>query len=157
MYELLSRSAIQMSLATYASAVDRGNIPEVLSVFTDYAVFQPLPHYPTCFGHAGISRFFSDLGKQMQSLPDIDPRSFLLSHHLTTSRIDFESPVKAKGFTRFLVMSPFGLDHSGYYTDTLETLNSTDWQLSYRKITIDWKAPSSPLNALLKQMAPDQE
>ncbi|GAB3101826.1 hypothetical protein GCM10027217_22520 [Pseudomaricurvus hydrocarbonicus] len=52
-----------------------------------------------------------------------------------------------------MVMSPFGLDHSGYYTDIFETLDNADWQLSHRQITLDWKAPASPLNALFKKIS----
>lgn len=152
MYELISRTAIQKVLAIYANAVDVGEMDEVLSVFTPAAVFQPLPGHPTCFGHSQIRSCLSRIQSQIALLTADRPAPFMLSHHLTTSKIDFDTPMKARGFTRFLAMSNEGMDHSGYYTDTFETSDNMDWFLTYRRITLNWVAPQSPIPALLQAL-----
>lgn len=156
MQEHINHAVIERQMARYANSVDRGDIDRVISLFTSDATFKPMENYHSCKGHNDIRLFFNHLGTKMKTVLSAYPKPFFLCHHLTTCVLEFESDQKAKGFTRFLVMSPAGLDHSGYYSDIFVThdclqsnINSTpSWLLSSRKITLDWISPSSPINQL---------
>ena len=65
-----------------------------------------------------------------------------VSHHLTTCAITLESQDRAKVRTYWLVTSPVGLDHNGYYDDVLRREDGT-WLLEYRKPRTLWFAPDS--------------
>lgn len=65
-----------------------------------------------------------------------------VSHHLTTCRIDLESPSRATAKTYWLVTSPVGLDHNGYYDDVLRCEDGA-WLLEHRRPRTLWFAPDS--------------
>lgn len=151
--ELLTYESVRQTLARYACAIDSGKLDDVLSTFTEDAVFMPLggDSRQAC-GHAEIVRFLSELGVVASRLSGKYKPVFSLSHHLTTSNITLNSDTDVKGFTRFLALSPSGLDHSGFYSDRLSLVNGR-WLLSYRKITLDWISPDSLVRELMTELA----
>lgn len=69
------------------------------------------------------------------------PAGFI-SHHLTTCKIDLTGPDTATARTYWLVTSPVGLDHNGYYDDRLRRIGE-DWLLESRKPRTLWAAADS--------------
>jgi hypothetical protein len=69
------------------------------------------------------------------------PAGFV-SHHLTTCAITLESESRAKVRTYWLVTSPVGLDHNGYYDDVLR-FEDGEWLLEHRRPRTLWFAPDS--------------
>lgn len=67
-----------------------------------------------------------------------------ISHHLTTSRIVFESADEAKVRTYWLVTSAAGLDHNGFYVDALRR-DGEDWLIAHRRPKTLWVSPTSVL------------
>lgn len=75
--------------------------------------------------------------------PKSQVRGFV-SHHLTTTSIDFTSPTSATGRTYWFVITATGLDHSGYYDDEF-TMQDGRWLILYRKPRTLWISPESLL------------
>lgn len=73
--------------------------------------------------------------------PKDRPAGFV-SHHLTSCRIDVTGPDTAVARTYWLVTSPVGLDHNGYYDDRFVRVGG-DWLLACRKPRTLWFAPDS--------------
>lgn len=69
------------------------------------------------------------------------PAGFI-SHHLTTCSITLTGPDTATARTYWLVTSPSGLDHNGYYDDRFRKVGG-DWLLDHRKPRTLWFAPDS--------------
>lgn len=69
------------------------------------------------------------------------PAGFV-SHHLTTCKIDLTGPDTATARTYWLVTSPVGLDHNGYYDDRLRRVGD-DWLLESRQPRTLWAAAES--------------
>src|SRR5205085_450503 len=51
--------------------------------------------------------------------PPADRPAGFISHHITSSKVEMTGPDTASARTYFLVTSPVGLDHNGYYDDRL--------------------------------------
>jgi hypothetical protein len=67
-----------------------------------------------------------------------------ISHHLTTSRIAFSGNSVASVRTYWLVTSASGLDHNGYYVDSLRR-EGEDWLIAHRRPRTLWISPTSVL------------
>ena len=67
-----------------------------------------------------------------------------ISHHLTTSSITFVNDSEASVRTYWLVTSASGLDHNGYYVDSLERVGE-DWFIAHRRPRTLWISPTSVL------------
>ena len=69
------------------------------------------------------------------------PAGFV-SHHITTSRIDIAGPDSATGRIYWLVTSPAGIDHNGYYDDSYVRSEGV-WLIAHRRPRTLWVAPDS--------------
>jgi hypothetical protein len=67
-----------------------------------------------------------------------------ISHHLTTSRIAFSGNNVASVRTYWLVTSASGLDHNGYYVDSLRR-EDENWLIAHRRPRTLWISPTSVL------------
>ncbi|NDA77956.1 MAG: hypothetical protein EBY07_09205 [Actinobacteria bacterium] len=59
----------------------------------------------------------------------------LLRHNLTTSRVEFIDDDRAQGWTYFMAMTRFGLDHAGRYIDTF-CREGERWLIEDRRIVV---------------------
>jgi hypothetical protein len=75
--------------------------------------------------------------------PSDRPAGFV-SHHLTTCRIEVTSPTTATVRTYWFVITPVGLDHSGYYDDRF-CKEGDAWLIAHRKPRTLWVSPDSLL------------
>ncbi|MET1757029.1 nuclear transport factor 2 family protein [Novosphingobium sp. RD2P27] len=69
-----------------------------------------------------------------------------VSHHLTTSHIAFSGQNAATVRTYWLVTTATGLDHNGFYVDTLRR-EGEDWLIAHRRPRTLWFAPTSVLRS----------
>ncbi|MEW9855152.1 nuclear transport factor 2 family protein [Novosphingobium sp. M1R2S20] len=67
-----------------------------------------------------------------------------VSHHLTTCHIAFSGGNAATVRTYWLVTSAAGLDHNGFYVDTLRREGDA-WLIAHRRPRTLWFAPDSVL------------
>jgi uncharacterized protein (TIGR02246 family) len=77
--------------------------------------------------------------------PPKDRPAGFVSHHLTTSRIELTGEATATGRTYWLVTSPAGLDHNGYYDDEFRREHGR-WLLARRRPRTLWISPDSLLH-----------
>jgi hypothetical protein len=80
-------------------------------------------------------------GPSVIPAPRDRPAGFV-SHHLTTCAITLTGLDRASARTYWLVTSPVGLDHNGYYDDQLERVGE-DWLIARRRPRTLWMAPDS--------------
>lgn len=76
--------------------------------------------------------------------PPKDKPPGFVSHHLTTSKIELTGDGTAKGRTYWLVTSPAGLDHNGYYDDLFRKEGGT-WLIAHRRPRTLWISETSLL------------
>ena len=126
-----ARAAIRYIQGIYNSAGDRGKIDEVATVFTADGVLQ-LPD-ASYIGRDAIAAFLS--GVTRSDNEGIDLRGS--RHHLTTSRIDFESPDAAIGWTYFFVMRRGEVIQEGSYIDRF-VVTDEGWRIAHRRVKLIW-------------------
>ena len=136
--EIAARAAIANLLATCTQAGDARKAEAYADCFTDSGV---LSLDRDIAGRAEIRAWMD--GALAIPQPGHRPAGFI-SHHLTTSRIDITSPETARGRTYWLVTSPVGLDHNGYYDDAFARVEGR-WLIAHRAPRTLWIAPDSLL------------
>ncbi len=62
-----------------------------------------------------------------------------LAHHVSSVRIEMQSPAEARTWSYFAVVGASGWDHWGRYTDQLVCIEG-HWLLTYRRVSIDGRA-----------------
>lgn len=138
--EWKARSGIEKTLAAVALAGDARKADAYAACFAEHGVLD-LTHGGgvATQGREAIRAYMaapSPIGQ-----PKDRPAGFI-SHHITSSRIDVTGPDTAVARTYFLVTSPVGLDHNGYYDDRFRKVGE-DWLLEHRKPRTLWFAPDS--------------
>lgn len=134
--ELKARVAIADRLGTLAQAGDARKADLYAACFTEDGVLaldEPIT------GREAI--------RQWMAAPSVIPQGGgrprgHISHHITSSRITLTGPDTATGRVYFLVTSPVGIDHNGYYDDRYRRVG-TDWLVEHRKPRTLWFAPDS--------------
>lgn len=135
--ELKARLAIGNLLATCAQAGDA----------------RKADAYAGCFAPDGVLELQGQrhegrtVIRQWMTAPSVIPQrsdrpAGFVSHHITTSRIDLDGPDSATGRVYFLVTSPVGIDHNGYYDDRYVRLDG-EWLIAHRRPRTLWIAPDS--------------
>lgn len=64
------------------------------------------------------------------------------SHHLASTRIEFEDNGHARCWSYFAVWGPRGVDHWGRYTDRL-VREGGEWLFEHRRVSVDGRASHS--------------
>jgi hypothetical protein len=111
--------------------------------------------YAACFTERGVLELENETIASRAAIlawmqaPSVIPqpgggRPGFISHHLTTSRILFDSADQANVRTYWLVTSAAGLDHNGFYVDTLRR-DGEDWLIAHRRPKTLWVSPTSVL------------
>lgn len=136
--EMLAREEIRYTMAVYNTAGDRGRFEELASTFTDDGVLDgrdgPIK---------GPRAIAESLVAARQNRMAAAGRKITFSrHNLTTSRIEFTSETEADGWTYFLMVTDFGLDHAGTYVDKLRKCGER-WLFAHRRVKIHWDSPVS--------------
>lgn len=138
--ESRARAGIAKTLAAAAQAGDARKAEAYAACFAEDGVLD-LTHGG---GQAILGR--AAIGAWMQAPSPIaqpaDRRAGFVSHHLTTCRIELTGEDTAAVRTYFLVTSPVGLDHNGYYDDRFRRMDG-DWLIAHRKPRTLWFAEGS--------------
>lgn len=136
--ELLDREEIRELQVAYNIAADRGQIDQLLDLFTPDAVIRT--RNGTAVGRDAIIR---QLSQRVGPTPADGPnrRMVFSRHNLTTSQVAFESSSVARGRTYYIAFSEIGPDHMGVYVDRYRKVGGT-WLISERTSRVDWVAES---------------
>lgn len=141
--ELKARLAIADRLAALGQAGDARKADAYAGCFTEDGVLD------LSAGGGGQIAGREAIRAWMQA-PSVIPQqpgrpAGFVSHHLTTSKVDLTGPDSATARTYFLVTSPAGLDHNGFYVDTFRRIGE-DWLIEHRRPRTVWIAPDSLLH-----------
>ena len=139
--ELKARLAIGNLLATCAQAGDARKADAYAGCFAPDGVLE-LQH-ATYQGREAIRDWMS--APSVIPQPKDRPGGFV-SHHLTTCRIDLTGSDSAIARTYWLVTSPAGIDHNGYYDDRFACVDAM-WLIAWRRPRTLWIAPDSLIHA----------
>jgi SnoaL-like domain len=137
LWELLARESIRDTVARYTHCADKGRFEELASLFQPDAVLD-IGEGRVLQGRDGIRGF---LGGQRTDLQQQTGAS-LVRHHVSNLRLDFESPVRARGVAYFLVVTDRGPDHWGQYRDVY-TQSAERWLFAERRVKLEGYGPDS--------------
>jgi hypothetical protein len=132
--------------------IARAGIERTLASCTQAGDARKAEAYARCFAVAGVLELAERIeGREAirrwmaapSVIPQPDPaaRGFI-SHHLTTCRIELTSADTAAVRTYWFVISPVGLDHSGYYDDRFVRVDD-EWLIAWRRPRTLWKSAHS--------------
>jgi hypothetical protein len=136
--EIRARAGISRTLATAAQAGDARKADAYAECFTEHGVLQL---EESIFGREAIRQWMQ--APSVIPQPKDRPAGFV-SHHLTTCRIELTGEVTATVRTYWLVTSPAGLDHNGYYDDRFHK-DGDEWLIEHRRPRTLWIAENSLL------------
>lgn len=130
--EAVARAEIGHLQSIYNTSGDRGRIDELLTTFlVDGALEVP---GDTLVGHDAIRQFLSSAARAEKGIDLTGSR-----HHLTTSRIEFETPDVALAWTYFFVMRRGAVIQEGTYIDRFAK-NAEGWKITKRRVKLHWTA-----------------
>ena len=136
--EIRARAAISRTLAAAAQAGDARKADAYAACFTEHGALQL---EQTITGREAIRQWM--LAPSPIPQPKDRPAGFV-SHHLTTCRIELTGEQTATVRTYWLVTSPAGLDHNGYYDDRFHK-EGDEWLIEHRRPRTLWIADNSLL------------
>lgn len=136
--EVKARAGISRTLAAAAQAGDARKADAYAECFTQRGVLQL---QESISGREAIRQWMSAPSPIPQ--PKERPTGFV-SHHLTTCRIELTGEDIATVRTYWLVTSPAGLDHNGYYDDRFRREDG-EWLIEHRRPRTLWIAENSLL------------
>lgn len=138
--ELKARLAIADRLAACTQAGDARKAEAYAACFTEDGVLDLTAGGGEAIaGRAAILAWMK--GPSVIPAPKDRPAGFV-SHHLTTCAITLTGADTATVRTYWLVTSPVGLDHNGYYDDRLHCLDG-QWLIEWRRPRTLWFAADS--------------
>lgn len=137
----LARVQIQHTMAVYCNCVDSGDADGVAGVFMPQARLE-LSSGSQAQGREAIRAFYAAVIGPARPDRQSDGSIPLLRHNLTTSRVEFSDDVTAQGWTYFMSLTQFGLDHAGRYLDTFQR-DGDRWLIADRRIVVEWYASPS--------------
>jgi hypothetical protein len=137
----IARVQIQHTMAIYCSSVDSGDPDGVASAFMPSARLE-LSSGTQAQGQEAIRSFYAAVIGPGR--PDRQPDGTipLLRHNLTTSRVELLDQDRAQGWTYFMTLTRFGLDHAGRYLDMFRR-DGERWLIEDRRIVVEWYASPS--------------
>ena len=138
--EWKARSGIEKTLASIAQAGDARKADAYAECFAEAGVLDLTHGGGTTYEGRETIRAWMNAPSPIPQNPD-RPAGFI-SHHITSCRIEVTGPDSATARTYFLVTSPVGLDHNGYYDDRFVQVGG-DWLVEHRRPRTLWFAPGS--------------
>jgi hypothetical protein len=136
-WEISARESIRHTIASYTFFADQGRFDEVSALFADDGVLEVRGIGGALVqGRGAIRDFFGGVGSDV--VTTAPPGR--MQHHVTSVRVDIESPAAGAGFSYFTVMTGAGVDHWGRYRD-LFVPHDGRWLFSHRRVDTDGVTP----------------
>ena len=132
----LARVQIAHTLSTYCNCVDSGDAEGVAGTFMPAAKLE-LSGGTHRAGREEILAFYEAVIGSGRPDRQADGSIPLLRHNLTTSRVEFIDEDRAQGWTYFMTLTRYGLDHAGRYIDTF-CRQGDRWLIDERRIVVEW-------------------
>ncbi|CAN5285155.1 hypothetical protein BH10PSE13_BH10PSE13_10540 [soil metagenome] len=136
--EMLAREAIRCTIAIYNNAGDRGAMDEMVGRFTPDATLVVLSD--ELQGREAIRAYFQNI-MDTGFLTGSDRRP--ARHHVASSRVTFDSPDSAQGWSYFSLLRGGEIIQSGLYIDRFVRVGD-DWLLASRRVKVEHDALRGP-------------
>jgi hypothetical protein len=141
----LDIASIDHLIAAYNYFGDLGQVGRVAALFTD-GVLEPSGGAPW----RGRDEIERQLAAGQLSRRTVDPRLVRLCHHVSVTEVRELRPTgTVRARSAFLVLSRYGRDQWGVYTDTMTRVDGT-WMFAWRKVSLDGVASTSWRHKLLE-------
>lgn len=134
--QVVVRDTIREAVANYCTAMDAGDMDQVLTVFAPDAMVEMYGR--SASGIDEIKSTLMSTAKVVLAAPGITP----LRHFLSTQTIRVLSADQAASTTYVSVVGARGLDHWGAYVDRW-TMREGVWRIAGRTVTLDGFMPGS--------------
>ena len=138
-WEHEARHAVRNTLARYTWCGDFGDVEGFVACFTRDAVLR-IKGGAVFEGHDGIRRLGAGEGSPAPASKPADPGP--LHHHVSSVRIELDSPELARAWSYFVTFGRHGPDHWGRYADELVPQGDL-WLFRSRRVSIDGAAQTS--------------
>jgi hypothetical protein len=136
-WEVAARESIRHTIASYTFLADHGRFDDVAELFAEDGALEVRGiGGAVAEGRAAIRDFFGGVGSDV--VTTAPPGR--MQHHVTSVRIDIESPEAASGFAYFTVMTGAGVDHWGRYRDRFALVGDR-WLFAHRRVDTDGVTP----------------
>lgn len=147
--EAIARENIRATLARYTWAGDHGDVEGLVSTFAAHGTLE-IKGVDVYRGQQAIREAVAGgFGRVPSGDEDAAGESATVwgeaarfSHHLASTRIEFESADRARSWTYFVVWGPRGADHWGRYSDQLAG-EGEQWFFVHRRVSVDGRASHS--------------
>jgi uncharacterized protein (TIGR02246 family) len=132
-------TAVQRTILDYVYAVDRGQMDDLLDLFTPDGIMETggAEHQ----GRAEIAELFEATGRTLAAIS-----TGRIAHHVTVVHVEVDGD-SASALTYFASFLSHGLDHWGRYRDTLSLVGGR-WLFARRVTVIDGRAPGGWADSL---------
>jgi hypothetical protein len=137
LWELAARERIRDTLARYAHCADTGRFAELVALFTEDGVLE-IDGRPPLQGHAAIEAFLT--GTKTNIAANLTRP--LIRHHVSSIRIEVQTPDEANAASYFLAITERGPDHWGRYRDRLVRVGD-QWLFQHRRVRPDGHGTNS--------------
>jgi uncharacterized protein (TIGR02246 family) len=132
--EMQARESIRDTLARYNQAGDNDDAEAYAATFAEDGIFEALGLRQE--GRAEILAW--------KKSHRIFAASSFRMHHVSSTRIDFETPDSANVVSNWLAMTDAGPDHCGRYEDRFVRVGK-HWLIEHRRVEILWKSAAGVL------------
>jgi hypothetical protein len=140
-WEIEARLGVDALFGEYVRFVDAGR-PELLAeLFTADCLYD--------MDNGNIARGREEIPDRVRALIPMFASAVnfgRLRHHMSSRRIEFEGPERAKVTSAFLAVSGQGPDHWGSYRDVV-VREPGGWRFSQRVARVEGAVPHSPMRA----------
>jgi len=130
---------VRNTLARYSWCGDFGDVEGFVACFTPDAVLR-IKDGEVFEGHDGVRRLASGGGSSASQGDRASGGP--LHHHVSSVRIEADSPSLARAWCYFVTLGRRGPDHWGRYADELVPSDER-WLFRSRRVSIDGSAPTS--------------
>jgi len=133
--ELLAREEIRQRMSEYSFYNDTMDAERFATVFTRNGIFDLAG--TVVQGHDAIVNW----KKTTRALAVKGARPDYVRHHIDTQHIVVSGDT-AKATTYWMVMTDYGLDHTGFYEDDF-AIEDGSWRIAHRRVRVKWVSENS--------------
>ena len=150
LWELAAREGIRDTISRYTWCGEFMDAGGFAACFAEDALLE-IKGGATVRGRGGVVSMITGVRDRTRAeLPATSGLPAVMRHHVSSIRIELESPERARAFSYFAVfVPPHGPDHWGRYADEL-VREGERWVFARRRVSIDGAVAASrmwPMNA----------
>ena len=150
LWELAAREGIRDTISRYTWCGEFMDAAGFAACFAEDALLE-IKGGATYRGRGGVVSMITGVRDRTRAeLPATGGAPAVMRHHVSSIRIELESPGRARAFSYFAVfVPPHGHDHWGRYADEL-VREGERWVFARRRVSVDGAVAASrmwPMNA----------